>query len=291
MRNKLLLVCVLALVVAAVGAYGCFAGEVSGPVEPVGNDLPQQTGWRIQTVTAGLMRPWAAEWLPDGRTLLVTEREGRLRVVQDGRLRMDVVEGLPDDLVASGQGGLLDVAIHPDFASNRWVYLTYSAGTSRANRTTLARARIDPQLTRLDALEVLFQVNRIKPGGQHFGSRLLWLPDGTLLMSIGDGGNPPVKLDGRYIRENAQDLSAHLGKTVRMTDGGKVPGRQPLRGRRRPEDRPVRLHVGSSQHPGDDPPPEHPGGLGDRTRGPRRRRAEPAGEGRQLRLAHGHLQP
>ena len=91
-----------------------------------------------------------------------------------------------------------------------------SAGTTRANRTTLARAKIDPALTRLSGLQVLFQVNRLKSGGQHFGSRLLWLPDGTLLMSIGDGGNPPTKLDGRYIRENAQDLAAHL--LTLMTD-------------------------------------------------------------------------
>ncbi len=143
---------------------------------------------------------------------------------------MDVVEGLPDDLLASGQGGLLDVAIHPDFAENRWVYLTYSAGTPRANRTTLARAKINPELTRLSEWEVLFQVNRLKPGGQHFGSRLLWLPDGTLLMSIGDGGNPPTKLDGRFIRENAQDLAAHLGKTVRLTDDGKAPADNPFAG-------------------------------------------------------------
>jgi glucose/arabinose dehydrogenase len=230
MRRKVLGVSMLGLIAVGVAGYACFAKEVSGPIQPVGNDLPRQTGWKIQTVTAGLMRPWAAEWLPDGKTLLVTEREGRLRVVRNGELRMDVVEGLPEDLLASGQGGLLDVAIHPDFARNRWVYLTYSAGTRKANRTTLARARIDRELTRLSDLEVLFEVNRLKSGGQHFGSRLLWLPDGTLLMSVGDGGNPPTKLDGRLIRENAQDLAAHLGKTVRMTDDGEVPADNPFAG-------------------------------------------------------------
>ena len=230
MRTRVLGVCVLGLLVVVVTAYACLAKEVAGPLEPVGNDIAKQIGWKIETVTAGLMRPWAAEWLPDGKTLLVTEREGRLRVVQSGTLRMDVVEGLPDDLLASGQGGLLDIAVHPDFAKNRWVYLTYSAGTPKANRTKLARAKINRELTQLSDLEVLFQVNRIKSGGQHFGSRLLWLPDGTLLMSIGDGGNPPTKLDGRYIRENAQDLAAHLGKTVRMTDDGTVPADNPYAG-------------------------------------------------------------
>lgn len=230
MQSRVLRVCILGLVVAGVAVYACFAGEVSGPIEPVGNDTPRETGWKTETVTSGLMRPWAAEWLPDGKTLLVTEREGRLRVVRDGTLRMGVVEGLPDDLLASGQGGLLDVAIHPDFAGSRWVYLTYSAGTGRANRTTLVRARIDEALTALRDLEVLFRVNRTKSGGQHFGSRLLWLPDGTLLMSIGDGGNPPVRLDGRLIREYAQDRSVHLGKTVRMTDDGGVPADNPYAG-------------------------------------------------------------
>ncbi|MDJ0974334.1 MAG: PQQ-dependent sugar dehydrogenase [Planctomycetota bacterium] len=235
MRRKLLAGSLLALVVGGVAVYACFAGEVSGPIKPVGNNTPRQGGWKLETVTMGLMRPWAAEWLPDGKTMLITEREGRLRVVENGKLRMDVVEGLPDDLLASGQGGLLDIAIHPDFAKNRWVYLTYSAGTRRANQTQLARAKINKALTRLSNLEVLFKVNRVKSGGQHFGSRLLWLPDGTLLMSIGDGGNPPTKLGGRYIREYAQDLSAHLGKTVRMTADGKVPADNPFAGDKDPK--------------------------------------------------------
>ncbi len=230
MRTKVVAVTILALIGAGVAGYACYARDISGPLRPVGNNIAKERGWRVQTVTAGLMRPWAAEWLPDGKILLVTEREGRLRVVQNGKLRMDVVEGLPGDLLASGQGGLMDIAIHPEFTKNRWVYLTYSAGTGRSNRTKLARARIDKALTRLSDLKVLFQVNRLKSGGQHFGSRLLWLPDGTLLMSIGDGGNPPTKLDGRFIREKAQDLSVHLGKTVRMTDDGRPLADNPFAG-------------------------------------------------------------
>ncbi len=196
----------------------------------MGNDTPHQTGWKQQTVTEGLMRPWAAEWLPDGKTMLLTEREGRLRVIEDGKLRMEPVEPLPEDLLAIGQGGLLDIAIHPQFNKNRWIYLTYSSGSRDANRTTLARAKINEDLTRLTDLKVLFQTNRDKSGGQHFGSRLLWMADGTLLMSIGDGGNPPIKLDGNYIRQKAQDLSVHLGSTVRMTDEGKAPKDNPFAG-------------------------------------------------------------
>lgn len=183
-------------------------------------ESPRETGWALSEVTRGLMRPWGAAWLPDGRTILVTEREGRLRIIKDGVLTPDLVEGIPADLYASGQGGLLDVAIHPDFDTNRLVYLSMSTGTNRANRTVLVRGRLNSDMSALDDVEVIFRVSDDKNGGQHFGSRILWLPDGSLLLSIGDGGNPPVRLDGQLIRERAQDLSAHFGKVLRMADDG-----------------------------------------------------------------------
>lgn len=207
------LACVLLAPTPALGQSG---GEVTPTAE-----TEIETGWTLTEITRGLMRPWGAVWLPDGRTILVTEREGRLRVVQDGALRAEVVEGIPDDLFASGQGGLLDVAMHPDFASNRLVYLTMSTGTNRANRTVLVRGRLNAEMTALEDVEEIFRVGNDKPGGQHFGSRILWMPDGNLLLSIGDGGNPPVRLDGRFIRERAQDLSAHLGKVLRMDPDGR----------------------------------------------------------------------
>ncbi|MFW5681816.1 MAG: PQQ-dependent sugar dehydrogenase [Phycisphaeraceae bacterium] len=202
----------------------------SGPVEPTGNDLPEDTNWKAVTVTGGLMHPWSIAWLPDGETMLVTEREGRLRVIEDGELRGEPVEGLPDDIAAVGQGGLLDLKLHPDFEDNRLIYFAYARGDQRENHTVLGRARINEDLTDLEDFQVIFEVNRIKRGGQHFGSRLLWLPDGSLLMAIGDGGNPPVKLDGELIRNYAQDLSAHLGKTVRMDDAGEPMPDNPFAG-------------------------------------------------------------
>jgi glucose/arabinose dehydrogenase len=126
------------------------------------------------------------------------------------------------------QGGLLDIALHPDFTKNRWVYMTYSAGRPQANRTALARGRINEDLTELTEVKTLFQVAQAKQGGQHFGSRLLWLDDGTLLMSIGDGGNPPLQLDGRLIRLNAQDLSSELGKILRLNEDGTPPADNPF---------------------------------------------------------------
>jgi glucose/arabinose dehydrogenase len=208
-------------------ASACRAQEApSGPLEPVGQ-TPKESGWKALTVTSGLMHPWSAVWLPDGKTMLVTEREGRLRVVVDGKLRMDMVEGLPENIFASGQGGLLDLALHPKFSENRLVYLTFSTGSGRANHTALARGKLSDDLKRLTDTKVIFRVGQKKRGGQHFGSRLLWCKDGTLLMSIGDGGNPPIKLDGRLIRLNAQDLSKHLGKVLRMDEDGKPVGDNP----------------------------------------------------------------
>lgn len=198
----------------------------SEPITPVG-ETPQETGWQTITITRGLMHPWAAVWLPDGKTILVTEREGRLRVIEDGKLRPKPISGLPD-ILPLGQGGLLDIAIHPEFTSNRWIYLTYSTGQWRANRTALARARISENLNTLTNVETLFEVSQSKQGGQHFGSRLLWLDDGSLLMSIGDGGNPPIQLDGDFIREKAQDLSSHLGKIIRLDENGNVPTDNPF---------------------------------------------------------------
>jgi glucose/arabinose dehydrogenase len=207
----------LGVLLCAAGTAACSSPR--GPVEPTGA-TPPETGWELVEVTSGLMHPWGAAWLPDGRTMLVTEREGWLRVVEDGQLRRAPVEGLPDDIFASGQGGLMDVQLHPAFADNRLVYLTMSTGTARANRTVLVRGRLSDDLTRLEDVEELFRVSRDKRGGQHFGSRILWLPDGNLMLSIGDGGNPPIELDGEPIRNKAQDLRTHFGKVLLMDEDG-----------------------------------------------------------------------
>lgn len=174
-----------------------------------------------------LERPWGMAWLPDG-TLLVTERPGRLRVIRDGVLDPAPVRGVPE-VLAVGQGGLLDVSVHPRFAENQWVYFTYSHGTVAANRTRVARARLNGST--LTDWTVIFEVNRSKQSGQHFGSRIVWLPDRTMLVSIGDGGNPPIRLDGEWIRNQAQNLENRLGKIVRLNDDGSVPADNPFVGK------------------------------------------------------------
>jgi glucose/arabinose dehydrogenase len=201
-------------------------------VEPTA-DVPMAEGWRKTTIVEGLEHPWGMAFLPDGR-ILITERPGRLRVVQDGQLVEQEIEGVPD-VFAQGQGGLLDIALHPNFQQNQYVYLTYAAGTEQQNRTTLARGRLDGM--RLRDVEVLFEAHPPKRQVQHFGSRIIWAKDGTLLMSIGDGGNPPLQIDGILARDHAQRLDTHLGSIIRLNDDGSVPQDNPLVGRQgaRPE--------------------------------------------------------
>ena len=176
------------------------------------------------TVVDTLEHPWGLTWLPDG-SILITERSGQLRIVRDGLLDPTPIAGVPE-VFAQNQGGLLDIALHPGFAENRLVYFTYAHGTSSANRTRIARATFDG--SSLSNWQVIFEVSQTKPRGQHFGSRLLWLPDGTLLASIGDGGNPPVELEGQFIRQQAQNLGSHLGKIIRINDDGSVPPDNPF---------------------------------------------------------------
>ncbi|MBE5230459.1 MAG: PQQ-dependent sugar dehydrogenase [Microcystis aeruginosa PMC 728.11] len=186
----------------------------------------QTNQWQKVTVIEGLEHPWSMVWLPNGE-ILITERPGRLRVVREGKLDPKAIAGVPE-VFAVGQGGLLDVAIHPQFAQNRWIYLTYAHGDREANRTRVARAVYDG--TSLRDVRVIFEVSQAKTGSQHFGSRLLWLPDGTLLVAIGDGGNPPLQLAGDLIRKQSQNLQSHLGKIIRINDDGSLPKDNPFAG-------------------------------------------------------------
>ena len=181
-------------------------------------------GFKQATVAEGLERPWGMAWLPDG-SMLISEKAGRLRLLKNGVLEPTPIAGVPS-VMSSGQGGLMDVSIHPRFAENRFVYLTYASGTADANRTRIARARFDGKA--LQDLRVIFEVSQVKSGTQHFGSRILWLPDGTMLVAIGDGGNPPVQLEGALIRKQAQNLRSRLGKIVRLNDDGSIPRDNPF---------------------------------------------------------------
>jgi glucose/arabinose dehydrogenase len=182
------------------------------------------SGYQTVPVVDGLEHPWGVTWLPDGE-ILITERPGRLRIVRDGVLDPTPISGVPE-VFAENQGGLLDVSVHPQFTQNRFVYFTYSHGDNSASRTRVARATFDGNA--VNNWQVIFEVGQTKPRGQHFGSRMAWLTDGTLLVSIGDGGNPPITLNGELIRQQAQNLGSHLGKIVRINDDGSIPADNPF---------------------------------------------------------------
>jgi len=174
-------------------------------------------GWRSVTVAEGISHPWGMAWLPDGR-LLVTSKSGTLHMLNGKSFTNIALEGLPA-LFAEGQGGLFDISIHPSDKKNARIYMTMSTGTSEANRTTLVQGIFDGK--RVHSIKAIFQVQPDKSGGQHFGSRLLWQADGTLLMSVGDGGNPPQRIGNMLARDQAQNLASDQGSILRLTDAGK----------------------------------------------------------------------
>jgi glucose/arabinose dehydrogenase len=185
-------------------------------------------GWRMEIVTDDLPQAWAIAWLPDGR-MLVTGKEGTLHLVTGNKVASVPLEGLPK-LMTGGQGGLLDVAVHPaDRGSTIRVYMTMANGSSSENRTMLVRGVFDGK--KVAGIKPLFTASPSKSGGQHFGSRLAWMADGTLLMSIGDGGNPPQRVGNMLAREQAQNLGSHNGSILRMTAEGKPAPGNPLAAR------------------------------------------------------------
>lgn len=220
-------------IIILLGVGGCFSSSNSSrnpAIQPTGNQTSQlsQTQQEVKQVTVieGLEHPWGMDWLPNG-DLLITERPGRLRIVKNEKLEPQSIRGVPE-VLAVGQGGLLDVAVHPDVEENGYIYLTYASGTRSSNQTRIARAILEEN--RLRDVEVIFEVSPMKTGGQHFGSRLLWLNDGTLLASIGDGGNPPLKIEGELSRKQAQKLDSYLGKIIRINDDGSIPDDNPFVG-------------------------------------------------------------
>lgn len=178
----------------------------------------EQADFIIETIAGGLEYPWSIAFLPSGE-YLVTEREGRLRVIDGDGLRATPVTGLPDDLLVERQGGLLDVALAPDFASSRTIYFSYAEGTADANNTALARAQLSEDLTALENVEDIFHVNFEKARGIHFGGRILFNPDGTLFLTLGDGGG---------YQDEAQNPENHLGAVVRLNLDGSIPGDNPM---------------------------------------------------------------
>ena len=173
--------------------------------------------FRVTTVARGLVHPWSLAFLPNG-DMLVTERVGRLRIIRNGELRPMPVAGVPE-VELGGQGGLLDIALHPKFAENRLIYLSYAAAGEGGSGTEVARAHlIDDELV---DLERIMDVRPKSIGGRHFGSRLLFGRDGYLYVTAGE----------RASRDRAQNLGDLAGSIMRITDDGGVPPDNPFVGR------------------------------------------------------------
>ena len=175
----------------------------------------QQERFRLVEVTRGLAHPWSLAFLPDG-SVLVTERPGRLHRLQlDGSTEQ--ISGLPS-IAAVGQGGLLDVATDPQYQDNGWIYMTYAGSYNGGYGTVLGRARLSGSA--LTDFEELFRMNRAGGERLHFGSRIAFLPDNTLVFSIGDRGE----------MNRAQDRQDHAGAILRLNRDGSVPADNPFVG-------------------------------------------------------------
>jgi len=207
--------------------------QTQAPTFQAAGDPPLNLTYKQVAVAEGLEHPWSIAWLPDG-TALVTERPGRLRAIRNGRLDPTPIAGTPPVLVAPERGlvfqsGLFEVSPHPNFAQNRMIYLSYAHGTPQDNRLRLARATLDGNA--LTNLQVIFEVSQGKADFQHYGGKILWLPDGTLLLSVGDGGNPPIAIEGGLARLQSQRVESHIGKILRLREDGTAPPDNPFVGR------------------------------------------------------------
>ncbi|MGB5705900.1 MAG: PQQ-dependent sugar dehydrogenase [Arenicellales bacterium] len=177
----------------------------------------EQANFSLKEIVNGLDHPWSMAFMPDGG-ILITERSGKLRIVKNAALDPTPIPGLPK-IYSSGQGGLLDIVLHPDFSSNRLVYFSYSASDNSGAGTEVARAKFEHGA--LTQVQSIFSVEPKTSGRNHYGSRLAFAHDGTLLVTVGERFS--------FMLE-AQNTANHLGTIVRINDDGSVPADNPFVG-------------------------------------------------------------
>lgn len=182
--------------------------------------------FRVVTVADGLDHPWSMAWLPSGEMLL-TERAGRLRVIRDGKLDPEPVAGVPRVYRERGQGGLMDIVLHPDFARNRLIYLSYGKPNEdgSAGTTTVVRGRLEGRS--LIDVEEIFEAKAWDGNNNHFAGRLAFDRNGYLFLTVGDRLAEPNLLADHP----AQDLTNHMGTIIRLHDDGRIPADNPFVGR------------------------------------------------------------
>jgi glucose/arabinose dehydrogenase len=196
---------------------------VSAPVlAATAQDMQSEQGTlEVMPIATGLEHPWALAFLPDRQGMLVTERPGNLRVVSAGGKLSAPLNGVPK-VWAKAQGGLLDVALSPDFKQDRMIYLSYAEGGGQGDKagTAVGRGRLSEDLTTLKDFRVIFRQEPKLSVGNHFGSRLVFDRDGYLFVTLGENNDRPT----------AQDLDKLQGKVVRLYPDGKVPEDNPFVG-------------------------------------------------------------
>lgn len=204
------------LIVSAAVLLSC-RSEHKDPNDGLALDSGTTSSYRIETVVPELNNPWGMTWLPDG-AMLITEKSGELIHFKDGKKTQ--IKDTPD-IYVRGQGGFLDVVLHPNYKTNGWIYFTHasSEGGGEGGNTKLIRAKLDGD--RLTNIESLYKATPNTTKGQHFGSRIAFDKDGYLYFSVGDRGNRDV---------NPQDISRDGGKIYRLHDDGRIPADNPFVG-------------------------------------------------------------
>lgn len=205
------------LTVLAIAALSACGGQAVAPQANANGALVSEDGLQLVPVAEGLEFPWGMAALPGGE-LLVTEREGRLRLIRDGALVEAPLMGLPEDILVDGQGGLLDIELDPAFETNRTLYLSYSKDMGETNTTAVISATLADDLSGLSDVTEIF-VGEPRETSFHFGSRLAFLPDGSLIVTLGEGY--------RYMQD-AQDVTKLHGKIARIMPDGSVPSDNPF---------------------------------------------------------------
>jgi aldose sugar dehydrogenase len=171
----------------------------------------------VDTLYSKLKNPWGMAWLPDGR-MLVTERSGEILIFKDDRYTGQKVTGVPP-VYQSGQGGMMDIQLHPNYRENGWLYIAYSKPGSGGGGTAIIRARLKGNT--LEDVQTLFQARPLSASGAHFGCRMIFDKNGYLYFSIGERGSKP----------NSQNLANDLGKIHRIHDDGRIPKDNPFAGK------------------------------------------------------------
>ena len=192
----------------------------SALAEPAETIKTQKIDVKVEAIATGLEHPWAVEVLPDG-AYLVTERPGRMRLIRDGKISTPL-SGLPE-VYGRGQGGLLDVALDPKFASNRTLYFTASVAGDGGSGTAVFRARLSQDEKQLTDVKRIFLMNKLSRGNIQYGSRIAIARDGSLFVSLGDRGQ----------QDRAQDFQDDAGSIIHIEADGSIPADNPFKDGRR----------------------------------------------------------